>query len=67
MIAKKVLRELQAAVGRGKVFADKEYLLAYSYDATGHGIPGPTRWCSPEHEGDIAAVLRILPRHGASP
>jgi glycolate oxidase len=58
MIEKKVLRELQAAVGRGKVFADREYLLAYSYDATALEY-WPDAVVFPEHEGDIAAVLRI--------
>jgi glycolate oxidase len=58
MIQKKVLRELQKAVGRGKVFADKEYLLAYSYDATAMEY-WPDAVVFPEHDEDIAAVLRI--------
>jgi glycolate oxidase len=58
MIQKKVLRELEAAVGRGKVFADKEYLLAYSYDATAMEY-WPDAVVFPEHDEDIAAVLRI--------
>jgi glycolate oxidase len=58
MIEKKVLRELEAAVGRGKVFFDREYLLAYSYDATALEY-WPDAVVFPEHEEDIAAVLRI--------
>jgi glycolate oxidase len=58
MIEKKVLRELAAAVGRGKVFSDKEYLLAYSYDATAMEY-WPDAVVFPEHDEDITAVLRI--------
>ena len=58
MIEKKVLRELKAAVGRGKVFAGREYLLAYSYDATAMEY-WPDAVVFPEHDEDIAAVLRI--------
>ena len=45
-------------MGRGKVFADKEYLLAYSYDATAMEY-WPDAVVFPEREEDIAAVLRI--------
>jgi glycolate oxidase len=58
MIEKKVLRELHAAVGRGKVFVDREFLLAYSYDATALEY-WPDAVVFPEQEKDIAAVLRI--------
>jgi glycolate oxidase len=58
MIEKKVLRELEAAVGRGKVFFDREYLLAYSYDATALEY-WPDAVVFTVHEEDIAAVLRI--------
>jgi glycolate oxidase len=62
MIEKKVLRELTAALGRDKVFVDKEYLLAYSYDATAMEYL-PDAVVFPEHDQDIAAVLRICHRH----
>jgi glycolate oxidase len=58
MIQKKVLRELRAALGRDKVFADREYLLAYSYDAMAVEYL-PDAVVFPEHDQDIAAVLRI--------
>jgi len=58
MIEKKVLRELRAHLGRGKVFSDREYLLAYSYDATAMEY-WPDAVVFPEREEDIAAVLRI--------
>ena len=62
MIEKKVLRELRAAVGRNKVFADQEYLLAYSYDAMAVEYL-PDAVVFPEHDQDIAAVLRICHEH----
>ena len=62
MIEKKVLRELAAAVGRNKVFADREYLLAYSYDAMAVEYL-PDAVVFPEHDEDIAAVLRICREH----
>ena len=46
MIEKKVLRELETAMGRGKVFSDKEYLLAYSYDATAMEFGLTDEWWS---------------------
>ena len=62
MIEKKVLRELTAAVGRNKVFADREYRLAYSYDAMAVEYL-PDAIVFPEHDDDIAAVLRICHAH----
>jgi len=58
VIEKKALRELRAALGRDKVFADREYLLAYSYDAMAVEYL-PDAVVFPEHDQDIAAVLRI--------
>jgi len=62
MIEKKVRRELEAAVGRGKVFVDREYLLAYSYDATALEY-WPDAVVFAEQDEDIAAVLRICHQH----
>jgi glycolate oxidase len=62
MIEKKILRELEAAVGRGKVFVDREFLLAYSYDATAMEY-WPDAVVFPEYDEDIAAVLRICHQH----
>ena len=62
MIEKNVLRELRAALGKNKVFADREYLLAYSYDAMAMEYL-PDAVVFPEHDDDIAAVLRIGHRH----
>jgi len=62
MIEKKVLRELTAAVGQGKVFVDREYLLAYSYDATAMEY-WPDAVVFPGHDEDIAAVLRICQQY----
>jgi glycolate oxidase len=62
MIDKRVLRELTAAVGKGKVFAEREYLLAYAYDATALEYL-PDAVVFPENEQDIAAVIRICRQH----
>jgi len=62
MIEKKALRELVSRLGRGKVFADAEYLLAYSYDATGlEYLPDAVVFA--ESEGDVAAVIGFCRRH----
>jgi len=58
MIEKKVLRELYSRLGKEKVFSDREYLLAYSYDATAMEY-WPDAVVFPTREEDIAAVLRI--------
>jgi glycolate oxidase len=56
MIEKKALRELLSRLGRDKVFFDREYLLAYSYDATGlEYLPDAVVFA--ENEGDIARVI----------
>jgi glycolate oxidase len=62
MIEKKVLRELRAALGKGKVFADREYLLTYSYDALAVEYL-PDAVVFPEHERDVAEALRVCRRH----
>ena len=35
MIEKKIIKELQDCIGKEGVFTEKEYLVTYSYDATG--------------------------------
>ena len=41
MIEKKIKKELEASLGEKKVFEEKEFLIAYSYDATGNEfLPG---------------------------
>jgi glycolate oxidase len=62
MIEKNVLRELRAALGPDKVFVDREYLLAYSYDALAQEH-WPDAVVFPERDEDIAAALRICHRH----
>jgi glycolate oxidase len=62
MIEKKVLRELRAALGRDKVFADREYLLTYSYDALAVEYL-PDAVVFPEQDRDVAEVLRVCRRH----
>ncbi|HSQ35976.1 MAG TPA: FAD-linked oxidase C-terminal domain-containing protein [Candidatus Binatia bacterium] len=62
MIEKKVLAALREAIGRDKVFVDREYLLAYSYDATAMEY-WPDAVVFPESDDDIAAVLRIGHEH----
>ena len=62
MIEKKVLHALQEALGRGKVFVDREYLLAYSYDATAMEY-WPDAVVFAEHDDDIAACLRVCHEH----
>jgi glycolate oxidase len=62
MIEKKALRELVSRLGGDKVFADREYLLAYSYDATGlEYLPDAVVFA--ENEGDVAAVIGFCRRH----
>ncbi len=62
MIEKSVLRELAALVGRKKVFTDREYLLAYSYDATGlECLPDAVVFA--EQEADVENVITICRRH----
>ncbi|MDD8012211.1 MAG: FAD-linked oxidase C-terminal domain-containing protein [Acidobacteriota bacterium] len=63
MIGKKVLKELAQAVGREKVFAESEYLLSYSYDATGlEYLPDAVVFA--ENEEDVAAVIAVCRSHG---
>lgn len=62
MIEKSILRELARLVGKGKVFSDREYLLAYSYDATGmEYLPDAVVFA--EREADVENVMAICRRH----
>ncbi len=62
MIEKNVLRELASRLGKGKVFSDREYMLAYSYDATGlEYLPDAVVFA--EQEADVEKVLAICRRH----
>jgi glycolate oxidase len=63
MIEKKALKELVAKVGKEKVFFDREYLLTYSYDATGlECLPDAVVFA--EEEEDVAAVIAVCRNHG---
>jgi len=62
MIDKSILRELVSLVGKNKVFTDREYMLAYSYDATGlEYLPDAVLFA--EHEQDVQNAMRICRRH----
>ncbi|MFH2107650.1 MAG: FAD-linked oxidase C-terminal domain-containing protein [Chrysiogenia bacterium] len=62
MIEKSVLRELVSLVGKKKVFTDREYLLAYSYDATGlEYLPEAVVFA--EQEADVENVIAVCRRH----
>jgi len=62
MIEKTALKELAAKVGREKVFSDREYLLSYSYDATGlEYLPDAVVFA--ESEEDVAGVMAVCRRH----
>ncbi len=62
MIDRKIKKELQKSIGKDRVFSDQEYLLAYSYDATGiqHW---PDIVVLPEDEGDVQRILEIAYRY----
>jgi glycolate oxidase len=62
MIAKNVLHELVSRIGRDKVFSDPEYLLSYSYDATGMEFL-PDAVVFAEKEADVENVIRVCRRH----
>ena len=62
MIEKKARKELEARVGKAKVFTDREYLLSYSYDATGlEYLPDAVVFA--ESEEDVAAVIAVCRDH----
>ncbi len=62
MIEKKAIKELIARVGRDKVFCDREYLLSYSYDATGlEYLPDAVVFA--ESDEDVAAAIAVCRQH----
>jgi glycolate oxidase len=62
MIDKSALRELVSRLGRDKVFSDREYLLAYSYDATGlEYLPDAVVFAA--NEEDVGHVIKICRQH----
>ena len=58
MIKKEVKKSLIRAIGKGKVFDEKEYLITYSYDATRIEYL-PDLIVFPENETDIERTLKI--------
>ncbi len=58
MIDKKIKKELEKYLGNGKVFDEKEYLITYSYDATGNEYP-PDIVVLPSNETDIENTLKV--------
>ncbi len=63
MARRKLIRELQAAVGRRWVLSAPEELIVYEYDATiERGLPGAV--VLPDSAQQVAAVVRIARRHG---
>ncbi len=62
MIEKKIKKELEANLGGKKVFEEKEFLIAYSYDATGNEFL-PDLVVFPENEKDVENVINIAFRH----
>lgn len=62
MIDKKIIKELKRSLGENKVFPEKEYLIAYSYDATGMEFL-PELVVFPESEEDTRQLLKIAYRH----
>jgi glycolate oxidase len=65
MIEKSILRELASRLGKGKVFSDREYLLAYSYDATGLEYM-PDAIVFAEAASDVEQVIAVC-RHYSIP
>lgn len=62
MIDKKVKKELEKSLGTEKVFTEKEYLITFSYDATGNeGLPDLV--VLPESKRDIENTLKIAYQH----
>ncbi len=58
MIKKEVKKYLIKAIGKGKVFDEKEYLITYSYDATRIEYL-PDLVVFPENKEDIERILKI--------
>jgi len=58
MIKKGIKKNLIKAIGKGKVFDEKEYLITYSYDATRIEYL-PDLVVFPENKEDIERILKI--------
>jgi glycolate oxidase subunit GlcD len=58
MIDKKIKKLLEKQLGKDKVSTQQEYLLSYSYDATGNQSP-PEIVVFPQSDEDIQKTLRI--------
>ena len=61
-IDKKIVKELENLLGKKRVFTEKEYLVAYSYDATGNEFL-PDIVVFPESEQDIKNTLKTAYKH----
>ncbi|MCK5059372.1 MAG: FAD-binding protein, partial [Candidatus Aminicenantes bacterium] len=61
-IDRKIVKELENLLGKKKVFTEKEYLIAYSYDATGNEFL-PDIVVFPESEQDIKNTLKTAYKH----
>ncbi len=62
MIEKKIIKELQKSLGKENVFTEKEYLITYSYDATGiEALPDVVVF--PRGDDHIRQLLEIAYRH----
>lgn len=59
---KKIITELEVRLGQDKVFSEKEYLVSYSYDATGGNFP-PDVVVMPDCESDIRHILEIARKY----
>lgn len=62
MIDKKIIKEFETHLGKKKIFTQKEYLIAYSYDATGNEFL-PDIVVFPENEQDIKNILQTAYKH----
>ena len=62
MIDNKLKKQLEKCLGKEKVFTEKEYLITYSYDATGNEYL-PDLVVLPENEEDIRHILDIAYQH----
>ncbi len=56
-VYKKLVKELEKKLGKGKIFTEKEYRVAYSYDATGLEFL-PDLVVFPHNEEDIKNILQ---------
>ena len=62
VIEKKIVKRLKKELGKDKVYQEKEFLLAYSYDATGMKYL-PDIVVFPETENDIKNILLIAHKY----